>query len=76
MKQMLLDKDKKYADKRRLLKEQINIGNNASFTKRTIKDKELKGKEGEDAKKQKIREEMLNKIKSKKISKPIDKTKK
>jgi hypothetical protein len=70
------DKDKKYADKRRLLKEQINIGNNASFTKRTIKGKELKGKEGEDAKKQRIREEMLNKIKSKKISKPIDKTKK
>ena len=61
------DKDKKYEDTRKAIKEKI--GTNASFTKRDIKSKEIKGKEGSDAKKQKIREDMLAKIKQKKISK-------
>ena len=58
------DKDKKYEDTRKAIKEKI--GTNASFTKRDIKSKEIKGKEGNDAKKQKIREDMLAKIKQKK----------
>ena len=61
------DKEKKYEDTRKAIKEKI--GTNASFTKRDIKNRELKGKEGDDAKKQKIREDMLAKIKQKKISK-------
>ena len=61
------NKDKKYEDTRKAIKEKI--GTNASFTKRDIKSKEIKGKEGSDAKKQKIREDMLAKIKQKKISK-------
>ena len=61
------DKDKKYEDTRKAIKEKI--GNNASFTKRDIKNRETKGKEGNDAKKQKIREDMLAKIKQKKIAK-------
>ena len=62
-----VDKDKKYEDTRKAIKEKI--GTNASFTKRDIKNREIKGKEGNDAKKQKIREDMLAKIKQKKISK-------
>ena len=71
------DKDKKYADKRKAIKEQI--GNNASFSKKETKNKEnkenkeIKTKDGEDAKKQKIREEMLLKIKQKKLVKPLEK---
>ena len=64
----IADKDKKYEDTRKAIKEKI--GTNASFTKRDIKNKELKGKEDNDAKKKKIREDMLAKIKQKKISKP------
>ena len=40
------DKDKKYNDKRKLLKEQIEIGNNASFIKINTKGKEVKVKDG------------------------------
>jgi hypothetical protein len=66
----LADKDKKYADKRKAIKEQI--GNNPSFSKKETKNKEIKTKTGEDAKKQKIREDMLAKIKKQRLSKQID----
>lgn len=66
------DKEKSYENRRDLIKQQI--GNNTSFTKRTVKNKETKTKI--DEKKQKIKEEMLNKIRKQKLSKPLDKTKK
>ena len=61
-----LDKDKKYADKRKDIKEKIST--NSSFTK----GKE-KGKDSGEEKKKKVREEMLAKIKRNKLSKPLDK---
>ena len=64
----IADKDKKYEDTRKAIKEKI--GTNASFTKRDIKSRELKSKEGNYAKKQKIREDMLARVKQKKIGKP------
>lgn len=64
------DKDKKYSDKRNLIKEQIR--NNASFNKRDVKNKEAKEKETEETRK-KIKENMLAKIRNKKISKPLTK---
>ena len=66
------DKEKKYEDRRRAIKEQI--GNTSSFaTNRDIKNKEIKGKNNEDAtaKKQKLREAMLAKIGKGKAKKPI-----
>ena len=60
------DKDKKYADKRKEIKEKISI--NSSFTK----GKE-KGKDSGEEKKKRVREEMLAKIKRNKLSKPLEK---
>ena len=64
------DKEKKYSDKKNLLREQIK--NNASFSKRDVKNKEGKAKDTEETRK-KIKENMLAKIKNKKVSKPLDK---
>ena len=67
-----IDKDKKYVDKRKELKEKISI--NSSFNKRDVKSsKEIKGKETDQEKKKRVREEMLNKIKKNKLSKPLEK---
>ena len=68
------DKEKKYEDRRRAIKEQI--GNTSSFaTNRDTKKKEITGKNNEDAaaKKQKVREAMLAKIGKGKVKKPLDK---
>ena len=62
-----LNKDKKYADKRKEIKEKISI--NSSFTK----GKDNKGKDAGEEKKKKVREEMLAKIKRNKLSKPLEK---
>ena len=70
----LVNKDKKYAEKRKTIIEQI--ANNPSFNKKETKDKETKKKETGDAKKQKIREEMLAKIKKTRLSKQIGNEKK
>ena len=66
------DKDKKYEDKRKALKEKL--GNNPSFSKKDNTKIEIKGKADEDpdAKKQKVRESMLAKKKKKKVKKPLD----
>jgi hypothetical protein len=69
-KKPIYDKEKKYSDKRNLIKEQIR--NNASFNKRDVKNKEGKDKDTEETRK-KIKENMLAKIKSKKVSKPLAK---
>ena len=69
-KKPIYDKEKKYSDKRNLIKEQIR--NNASFNKRDVKNKEGKEKDTEETRK-KIKENMLAKIKSKKVSKPLSK---
>ena len=61
-----LDKDKKYADKRKEIKDKISTA--SSFTK----GKE-KGKESGEEKKKRVREEMLAKIKRNKLSKPLEK---
>ena len=67
-----LDKEQKYVDKRKELKEKISI--NSSFNKRDVKSsKEIKGKETDQEKKKRVREEMLNKIKKNKLSKPLEK---
>ena len=67
-----MDKDKKYVDKRKELKEKISI--NSSFNKRDVNSsKEIKGKETGDEKKKRVREEMLMKIKRNKLSKPLEK---
>ena len=63
-----LDKDKKYADKRKEIKDKISV--NSSFTKGKDKDK---GKDTAEEKKKKVREEMLAKIKRNKLSKPLEK---
>ena len=68
------DKDKKYAEKRKTIIDQI--ANNPSFNKKEAKKKEIKTKEAGDAKKQKIREEMLAKIKRNRLSKQIENEKK
>jgi dynein light intermediate chain 1 len=61
------DKEKKYEDRKKAIKEQIGI--KASFNK-----KENKGNNIEDAaKKQKVREAMLAKIGKGKLKKPLDK---
>ena len=70
----LVNKDKKYAEKRKTIIEQI--ANNPSFNKKEAKNKEIKTKESGDAKKQKIREEMLAKIKKTRLSKQIGNGKK
>ena len=67
-----MDKDKKYADKRKEIKDKISI--NSSFTKGRDKDND-KGKDTAEAKKKKVREEMLAKIKRNKLSKPLEKGK-
>ena len=67
-----MDKEQKYVDKRKELKEKISI--NSSFNKRDVKSsKEIKGKETDQEKKKRVREEMLNKIKKNKLSKPLEK---
>ena len=66
------DKDKKYADKRKEIKDKISI--NSSFNKGRDKDND-KGKDTAEAKKKKVREEMLAKIKRNKLSKPLEKGK-
>ena len=67
-----MDKEQKYVDKRKELKEKISI--NSSFNKRDVKSsKEIKGKETDEEKKKRVREEMLNKIKKNKLSKPLEK---
>ena len=68
------DKDKKYAEKRKTIIDQI--ANKPSFNKKETKNKETKTKEAGDAKKQKIREEMLAKIKKTRLSKQIGNEKK
>ena len=67
-----MEKDKKYADKRKEIKDKISI--NSSFTKGRDKDND-KGKDTAEAKKKKVREEMLAKIKRNKLSKPLEKGK-
>ena len=74
----LINKEKKFADKKKELRDQIG---NTSFTKRDIKDlKDLKDnkdnkdkKEINEPKKQKIREAMLAKLKKEKLTKGVGK---
>ena len=72
LKNIFDDKEKKYEDKRKAIKEKI--GNNASFSKRESLNREIKGKgdEDPDLKKQKVREAMLAKIGKGKIKKTVD----
>lgn len=64
-----LERDKKKADIRKEIKERMSIQD--SFNKRDVKGKE--NKENVDEKKKRLKEEMLAKIRNKRLSKPLDK---